>query len=149
MARSAIRFGPAAQQPQLDGNGNGVANELFDNLAANRYSIGTGILLAGDEPVIGSISAPVSTLETSATVTVSDVTSTSEISGVSLVVSQADGSIQNLPMTLAGTSTYQASISISSPLVVVSAYAVDTDGDVSLPVSLEVINDMVFRNDFE
>jgi len=46
------------QDAQLDDNGNGIPNEKTDGLAAMNFYIGWGIMLAGNNPLIGSVSAP-------------------------------------------------------------------------------------------
>ena len=46
------------QSPILDDNGNGVFDELLDGLVSRNYSIGAGILRAGDDPVVGPVSSP-------------------------------------------------------------------------------------------
>ncbi len=55
--REAIRFlsGNHYQSPRLDDNGNGVGNELSDGRLARKHTIGLGIRLASDDPVVTPI----------------------------------------------------------------------------------------------
>ena len=46
----------SGQSPQLDDTGNGVGNEHSDGLFSRNYYLGSGIILAGDAPLIGSVS---------------------------------------------------------------------------------------------
>ncbi|MEM6938187.1 MAG: C13 family peptidase, partial [Pseudomonadota bacterium] len=57
-ARSGIRFAADCQNPEIDTDGNNVPNQLFDGLSAGAYRIGSGILLAGDDPLIESTQGP-------------------------------------------------------------------------------------------
>ncbi|RLI51457.1 MAG: hypothetical protein DRP09_19280, partial [Candidatus Thorarchaeota archaeon] len=53
-ARNSISY-CGAQTPCMDDNGNGIGNEKMDGLVSGYYTIGVGIMLAGDAPVIGSV----------------------------------------------------------------------------------------------
>ena len=77
----------APQVPQLDDNGDGIYGTKTDGAVARNYTIGSGILLAGDDPMIGGI-VPPQTLhgETQATVWVEPVTSTGRIAKVVAVL---------------------------------------------------------------
>ncbi len=44
------------QLPLLNTDGNGIANEDADGVLARNYTIGAGIMLAGDDPLVGSVS---------------------------------------------------------------------------------------------
>src|SRR5690606_14568612 len=48
----------SGQHAELDDDGDGVFNSKKDGTSAIKYSIGTGIQLSGDEPLIGAISDP-------------------------------------------------------------------------------------------
>ncbi len=52
-ARLSMDFGGNGQTARLDDNGNGVGNENADGQVAQFYYLGAGIVLAGDDPVIG------------------------------------------------------------------------------------------------
>ena len=56
LSSTAIRFSAKGQAAQLDDNGNGIANEKADGTIARNYRIGSGIQLAGDDPLIDSVS---------------------------------------------------------------------------------------------
>ena len=75
------------QVPLLDDNGNGIGNEKADGDFSRGYTIGIGIMLAGDDPLIGSVSQ-METLsgETSATLWAKDVTTTGDIDKVWAVI---------------------------------------------------------------
>ena len=60
-AKNAIQFSCQGQNPKLDDNGNGIGNEKTDGQVAQGYVIGSGIILAGDDPLIGTI-CPAQTL---------------------------------------------------------------------------------------
>jgi hypothetical protein len=163
VASQAIRTGPGSQTAELDDNGNGTPNELLDGLVSSRYSIGTGVLLAGDDPVIGAISAPAKIASRPVIVTVSGVTSTSSIDRADLVISRDDGTITEAPMNEQGGGVFTATLCVAThpdpnpilcPLVgtqsaTVAAYAQDADGDVSLPVITELEGDLIFSQGFE
>ncbi|MBU0464228.1 MAG: hypothetical protein KKE12_11555 [Proteobacteria bacterium] len=53
-AKNAIRF-CQGQIPLMDDNGNCIGNEKTDGLYSKQYQIGFGIVLAGDDPVIGTV----------------------------------------------------------------------------------------------
>ena len=57
-ASRAMRFAAESQEGQLDDNGDGIANTKEDGDLARLQTHGSGILLAGDEPLIGSINQP-------------------------------------------------------------------------------------------
>ena len=52
-ATLAMSFVAGGQTGTLDDNANGVVNEKSDGAIARRHRIGTGIILAGDDPLIG------------------------------------------------------------------------------------------------
>jgi sugar lactone lactonase YvrE len=56
LSATAIRFSAKGQEAQLDDNGNGIANEKTDGILSRFYRIGSGIQLAADDPLIGSVS---------------------------------------------------------------------------------------------
>jgi len=62
-AKNAIRF-CQGQIPLMDDNGNGIGNEKTDGLFSTQYQIGFGIVLAGDDPVIGTVVPGQTLLET-------------------------------------------------------------------------------------
>ena len=89
--KRAMEFAGYKQVAQIDDNGNGMGNEKDDGHLARNYTIGAGIMLGGDDPIIGSVS-PAQTLagETSATLWAKDVTSTGTIDKVWAVITPPD-----------------------------------------------------------
>ena len=92
------------QNPQIDGNGNGIGNEKADgDVARNKY-IGKGFTIAGDIPIIGTISQDqILSGQTSATITVENIVTTGRITRVWAIVhspdftSTSDNPITDLP----------------------------------------------------
>jgi hypothetical protein len=82
------------QNPQIDGNGNGIGNEKEDSdLAKNKY-IGKGFTIAGDIPIIGTISQDqILSGQTSATITVENIVTTGRITRVWAIVHSPDFTI--------------------------------------------------------
>jgi len=152
-ARNAIRFttkSGGAQEPQLDDNGNGIANEPTDGLLARTYSLGAGVLLAGDDPVITEASAP-ETLDggPAAVLMVSSIVSTRSIDQVWAVVTPPSASApgqcghedtMTAQLRLSPDGDYQhlfAHFLAPGPYDI-ALYAMDQDGYVSQPVVLEL-----------
>jgi len=98
---NAIDYAAGGQTPLLDDSGNGIGNELgIDGRKARDHTIGVGIMLAGDAPMIGSVS-PAQTIggPVSALLWADDVTTTAAIERVWAVITppgydanQSDGS---------------------------------------------------------
>lgn len=59
LAKNAVQYACEGQTPQFDDNGNGIGNESTDGLLAGSYTIGAGISLVGNDPLIGSVSPDV------------------------------------------------------------------------------------------
>ena len=146
-AEIAMRFAGHGQRAILDDNGNGIGGEKLDSLLADTYTIGAGIQLAGDDPVIGSITLPsaLSGGGTTATIQVDNVTTTGQISQVLATVSAPDGSssapvVVSLSETPPGSKSYQASYNgfTGYGFHKVSVVAIDTEGNSSIPVSAEI-----------
>jgi len=102
-SKKAMSYLTDNQVPQIDDNGNGIPNEKVDGYLSQSYTLGVGIMLAGDDPLIGSVS-PEQALnsETSATIWAKDVTTTGTIDRVWAVITppnaqQTDGSVIDLP----------------------------------------------------
>ena len=51
-ARAAMKFAGYGQLAMLEDNGDGVGSTLNDGAVSRRYYIGTGVLLAGDDPIV-------------------------------------------------------------------------------------------------
>jgi sugar lactone lactonase YvrE len=133
----------AGQSPQMDDNSNGIGNEKLDGLLSREYSIGVGIMLAGDDPVVGSIS-PGQTLydgSTSATIWAEDVTTTGAIDKVWAVITSPGAlndpvsDIPTVELVDDGSGHYEGTYNDFSTYgsYDIAVYAMDMDGNVSLP----------------
>lgn len=151
-ARTAAQFCFRDQTPQLDDNGNGAANEKWDGAIAARNTLGAGILLAGDDPLIGAVS-PAQELvgETSAAIWAENVTCTGAIERVWAVVfppakhpqlpGQAVSGAFEIDLAYdPGSGRYEGVIDDVSCFgdYSISVFAVDVDGALSLPASTAV-----------
>ena len=82
------------QNPQIDGNGNGIGNEKEDGDLARDKKIGKGFIIAGDIPTIGTISQDqILSGQTSATITVENIVTTGRITRVWAIVHSPDFTI--------------------------------------------------------
>ena len=81
----------------MDDNGDQIPNTKQDGFLAKRQNHGSGILLAGDEPLIGTVSAndEVTTGESN-TISVSNVTTTGTIDKVIAVVTTPGGEVAHV-----------------------------------------------------
>jgi hypothetical protein len=147
-AASAMAFA-SGQTAQLDDNGNGIGNEKADGQMARQTVIGSGIMLGGDAPLVGSVSPP-QTLhgETPATLW-ADVTTTGTIERVWAILTPpqyapAPGEpVTDLPtVDLIHTSgnRYEGTLSGFDHIGTydVAIYAMDAEGNVSQPQSTAV-----------
>ena len=149
--KNAMVFLEDGQVPQLDDTGNGVGNEKADGWLARNYTIGIGIMLAGDDPVVGSVS-PEQTLsgEISATIWAKEVTSTGTIDKIWAVITPPNytgGSsanpITDLPtidLISLGNNQYEGTSSnfTLSGSYNIAVFAMDAKGTLSLPVQTSV-----------
>jgi hypothetical protein len=145
-AKKAIAFSCDTQLPQLDDNGNGIGNEKLDGQLAQYYTIGVGIMLAADDPMIGSV-VPDQTLRegNSATIWVDGVATTGSIRRVWAVMTppgfqskRANMAVTDMPtaeLTSAGGGRYEGSYGgFSEPgTYEIAVYAMDDEGNVSIP----------------
>ena len=146
-AKRAIGFAGSGQSPQLDDNGNGIPNEKEDGVEARTYTIGNGILFAGDEPLIGSI-VEEQTLTggaITATIWAGDVTTTGMIRSVWAVITppaewREASELIPLDPPLSPDGHYQSTYDDFSRHGVyrVSVFAEDAHGNVSLPANTTV-----------
>lgn len=140
-AMAAVGNGQAAQ---LDDNGDG-AYSVTDGVLSRRYIIGSGILLAGDDPLIGSILGE-QTLSrgTSATLWADQVTTTGSIDAVYALITPPGSGAKAEPAKSAGLTvalqkvgpyryelTWNGFWAMGDYLI--SVYAVDGHGNVSMP----------------
>ncbi|MEM7708104.1 MAG: NHL repeat-containing protein [Pseudomonadota bacterium] len=142
IARQGIRFSERSQRPLLDDNGNGIGNEFTDGLFARSYSLGSGVLLAGDEPLIASVNAPATIDGVTAVELVADgVTSTGEILSVEAIVTLPNCEEVRLPMQNNGGGNYSVQTQIFSDFSGIHDVAVvarDDEGLSSLPAAAQV-----------
>ena len=151
-AKKAMAFLVNKQEAAIDDNGNGVFNEKADGATALNTHIGWGITLAGDDPVIGSIS-PAQTVTGGQTVCfwVQNVTTTGTIAKVWAVITPPEkegggisGAVTDLPtveLTFnAGTGRYEGSHAAwtSAGVYTIAVYARDAEGNISLPLTTTV-----------
>ena len=133
------------QQAWLDTNSDDTSDK-FDIRRIINYSLGPGILLAGDDPVIGSAGVDnfvAGADPMSLTLWANDITTTGTLNAVWALVTPPDtdgfGGTDpmpvEVPLTHNGT-RYEGSYNLPAPLggtYTMSIYAQDTDGAVSLP----------------
>jgi len=142
-------FSGMEQIPTMSDDGNSITNEKSDGRLASRYVIGAGIVLAGDDPLIASISAPqILSGTVSATVWAENVISTSEIESVAAIIVPPGSSLSSepfndLPMVMlsnTGSGRYEGTYSqfgrFGTYRVII--YATDKKGNVSLPAETQV-----------
>ena len=149
-AKKSIGFACPKQTAGLDDNGNGKVNEPLDGILARQVTIGSGIVVAGDPPVIGKVS-PLQTLNgsSSATIWAKNVTTTGTLSKVWAVITPpgygaaGSGAITDLPalvLTRKGAGHYAAAYGgFSTPGTYrITVYASDKKGNTSLPKTTRV-----------
>ncbi|MBI4558444.1 MAG: 6-bladed beta-propeller [Candidatus Hydrogenedentes bacterium] len=154
-AAVAMKFSTGGQNAQLDDNANGVANEREDGIVSRATRLGAGILLAGDDPLIGSVT-PEQTLsgELSTTLWADQVTTTGTIARVWAVITPPGFSarkaaksvkaITDLPtveLNPAGDNRYEGTYDgfTQEGEFAIAVFARDTDGAVSLPLPTKVV----------
>ncbi|MFC1798574.1 C13 family peptidase [Thermodesulfobacteriota bacterium] len=155
--KNAVSYLTTRQTPGLDDNGNGIANEKtagsVDGLVAGDYVLGTGIMLAGDDPLIGSVSTSVPTLygTASATIFAQDVTTTGTIDRVWAVITPPQSNLVSptepvtdlptLDLTFSeGNDRYEGTYSqfVTYGTHNIAIYAQDTAGNISTPATTTV-----------
>ncbi len=150
-AKKAMKFTYHYQTAQLDDNGNGTGNEKEDGIKAMSYTIGAGIMLAGDDPVIGSI-MPAETLtgQASATIWAEDVTTTGNIENVWAVINPPGydpitscndvPAIPKIPLSPVENNRYEGADNIFANFGTyeVIVYAMDDEGNMAAPLETTV-----------
>ena len=148
-ARNAMELTSGlAQRPRLDADGDGDSDK-FDLALVQNYSLGPGILLAGDAPLIGKVNDPVTLSDgsTTATLFAEQVTSTGNIARVFAVITPptAPGVNPTLPLPTVTLNAvggrYEASYGGFGPIsgvYQVTIFAEDDEGVVSLPAVTQV-----------
>ena len=139
------------QNPQIDGNGNGIGNEPADLEIARALKVGNETKSAGDIPYIGSVS-PAQTLngQASARIYAAGVTDADGISRVWAVITppgyssaSPDSPVTDLPileLASVGGSRYEGTYSgfSVSGTYNIAVYAMDGGSVISLPRTTEV-----------
>ncbi len=154
LGKNAMRFISRGKQTALlDDNGNGLGNEKIDGALARHYTLGAGIMLAGDDPLIGSVSPEQSLSgESEALLWAQDVTTTGTIERVWAIIKPPSGypELPDEPVTdlpeielafNADSGRYEASFSDFSlhGTYEISIFAIDTQGSLSIPASTEIV----------
>ena len=150
-AKRALSFLSDSQVPLLDDNGNGIGNEKSDGQLGLSFTIGFGITLGADDPLIGSVSSPQTLSEqASAAIWAKNVTTTGSVVKVWAVIippetSQASGdSVTYLPtfdlVYDAGMNRYEGTYHHfnTQGQYTVTVYAKDEEGNISLPSTTTV-----------
>ncbi|MFC1495496.1 6-bladed beta-propeller [Thermodesulfobacteriota bacterium] len=136
-ARTAMSY-LADQTGMLDDNGNGIGNEKTDGLEAREYSIGTGIMLAGDNPIIGEV-CPDQIIGEGGTADIwaRDITTTGTIERVWAVITPPAGEIATVQFTNDGTGTYEGAFNgfYYYGEYSVVFYTEDLEGNISFPAN--------------
>ncbi|SLM29560.1 exported hypothetical protein [Desulfamplus magnetovallimortis] len=147
--RNAIQFTYTSQSPLIDDNGNGIANEDYDGLAARKISIGRGTVSAGDIPAIDSISFIPQNLngETSATISANNVIDADGILRVWAVITppdllsgNPDNPVTELPsveLLSMGGNNFQGTYNgfTAKGKYKIAVFAEDKQGSISLPLT--------------
>ncbi|GMW00566.1 MAG: hypothetical protein AMXMBFR84_17030 [Candidatus Hydrogenedentota bacterium] len=142
-AAEAMRFA-SGQNAELDDDGSGTYDARLDGIYAGRYSIGTNVVRAGDNPRIGSVSDTI-TLgpdESSATIWIEDVLTMLTVDYIRAVITPPDGA-PAIERMLTETSpdhfefTYDGYEAFGT--YTISITAVDTRGIASDPVGTRVV----------
>ncbi len=146
-AKNSMRLQCDNQVAQLDDDGNGIGNEKTDGIHSRKYALGCGVLLAGDDPIIGSVSSE-QTINgvPRAMVEANNVTSTGTIAKVWGIVTSPgyslgdpSQSVTDLPaftLNPAGENKYEGTYNafFDSGLYQVAIYAKDANGAISPPL---------------
>ncbi|CAN2041123.1 tripartite motif-containing protein 71 [Candidatus Magnetomoraceae bacterium gMMP-15] len=150
-AKNAMNFSCQIQTAQLDDNGNGVGNDSQDGMLSRTYTVGTGIMLADDSPVvsIAENSQAFTVTDQTANISVDDVTTTGTVEQVYAVVmppcftfwqqDQSDVSLINLSQN-SSDDPYenQYDINIHGEYNVL-VYAEDEIGNISMPATAKTL----------
>lgn len=123
----------------LEANANLVPNEKDDRRTANRRFVGHGILLAGDEPVVGNAEAPPLVPGGEPwQATLAHVTGTAGSVSVFVLITSPDNEVRRLDALQTGDGFHISTAFDAPGTHQVAIYAADTTGAVSLPRVLQV-----------
>ena len=146
-ASNVMRFVYDGPTPQMDDDGDGIYDTAMDGRLAMNYTLGTGIMLAGDDPLIGDVS-PEQTLtdgSVSGTLWVEDVTTTGTIDKVWAVISPPSSEtpdpseplldLPTLELSHVGDGRYEGVYEEFSRQGTyhIAVYAIDDEGNLSMP----------------
>jgi streptogramin lyase len=155
--KRALSFLSGNQIPFLDDNGNGIGNEKADGQIALNYTIGFGIILGADDPLIESVS-PSQTLTDlpSALIWANNVTTTATIAKVWAVITPP-GAGQSPAVPLTDLPTIELLYNTISNRYEgtyyhfnnqgdysIAVFAVDEEGNISLPSATIVTQTVTF-----
>jgi len=142
-AKDAISHAGAGQEAHIDDNGNGIGNEKYDGVLADKTVIGAGIILAGDAPVIGAV-CPAQTVTDTGPVTLwaENVTTTGILDRVWAVVTPPgypDPPMIEIELVAVG-NRYEGTFGDFPDYgdYKVTFYARDLEGSLSKPVSTSI-----------
>ncbi len=155
-AKNAMGLLRNNQSPCMDDNGNGVGNEKEDGQLARNYTLGAGVILAGDDPIIGSVYL-VQTQggAASETIRANGVTTTGVMSRVWAVVTPPNFSPGSPTVPVTELPTFELSqVSDSGYEGIcnrfdlpgdyhIAVYTMDDEGNVSTPKTLTVSRDAI------
>jgi sugar lactone lactonase YvrE len=145
LSATAIRFSAKGQTAQLDDNGNGIANEKSDGILSRFYRIGSGIQLAADDPLIGSVSpdAYLASDATSSLIFAENVTTTGVIDRVWAEITppgagakgQCNLNLATLDLAATTTAHFEAEFDAITQdgTYTVALFAKDAMGNISIP----------------
>jgi hypothetical protein len=141
-ALRSTRRAPLTQSPYLDANGDGVSDGKRDAnvLRASGHVIGNGLLLAGDEPLIGGVASERTLTETgSASLWAENITTTSDLTSVVAYIAypaRGDSATQvvELPLLDDGDGRYSGAFSdfVFEGEYLIQYVAINTEGYSSL-----------------
>jgi len=155
------RFSSENYSPVLDDNGNGIANDKTDGKIAKNVTIGFGIMLASDDPIIGEVSPAYSLQgETSHIIWAKNVTSTASLESVWAIITvpdqMAECSITDAPVVEMSynqvAQRYEGEFNgfVDYGNYAISVYARDVEGNISTPGYTEVVQECeVIRGDMD
>jgi hypothetical protein len=148
-SQNALRSTCPGQEPQLDDNGNGIANENTDAGLARYYALGMGMMIAADPAVIGATCSSILLRgESSATLWTGNITSSKAIKrvfatimppGLSSTSSSQEG-MDTVELIDDGNGRYFGTYRNFSRTgkYAVSFFALDGDDSLSYPVTISV-----------
>jgi len=143
-AKDAISHAGAGQTALIDDNGNGIGNEQYDGVLADKTIIGAGIILAGDAPVIGAVFPPL-TINSTQTVSLwaENVTTTGTIDKVWAVVTPPGyptAPVSELELDKTGEGKYEGTFAgfLTYGTYIATFYARDLEGNLSKPATTSI-----------